>query len=35
MEVMSRPPRDAPAFIEHRKSKSFDLCTLINPHGYQ
>ena len=32
---MSRPARGAPAFTEHKHSKSHDLCTLINPYGYQ
>ena len=30
MWVMSRPARGAPAFTEHRHSKSPDLCTLFN-----
>ena len=29
------PAFGAPAFTEHRHSKSPDLCTLINPYGYQ
>ena len=33
--MMPRPARCAPAFTEHRYSKSPDLCTLINPYGYQ
>ena len=35
MGVMPRPASGAPAFTEHRYSKSPDLCTLINPYGYQ
>ena len=35
MGVMSRPARGNPAFAERRHSKSPDLCTLINPYGYQ
>ena len=35
MGVMSRPACGAPAFAEHRYLKSPDLCTLINPYGYQ
>ena len=35
MGVMPRPACGAPAFTEHRYSKSPDLCTLINPYGYQ
>ena len=34
MGVMPRPARGAHAFTEHRHSKSPDLCTLINPYGY-
>ena len=30
MGVMPRTARGAPAFTEHRHSKSPDLCTLIN-----
>ena len=33
--MMSRPVHSAPAFTEHRHSKSPDLCTLINPYEYQ
>ena len=29
------PGRGAPAFTEHRRSKSPDLYALINPYGYQ
>ena len=32
---MSRPACDAPAFAEHRHSKFFDLCSLINTFGDQ
>ena len=32
---MARPARVAPAFTEFRNSKFPDLCTLINPYGYQ
>ena len=32
---MARPARVAPAFTEFRHSKFPDLCTLINPYGYQ
>ena len=35
MGVMSRPARGTPAFNEYRHSKAPDLCTLINPYGYQ
>ena len=35
MGVMSTPARGIPAFAERRHSKSPDLCTLINPYGYQ
>ena len=35
MGVMSRPVCGAPAFTEHRLSKSPDLCALISPYGYQ
>ena len=35
MGVMSTPARGIPAFAESRHSKSPDLCTLINPYGYQ
>ena len=31
----SRPALGFLAFTEHRHSKSPDLCTLINPYGYQ
>ena len=32
---MSRPPCGVPTFTEHKHSKSPDLCTSINPYGYQ
>ena len=32
---MSRPARGAPAFTEHKHCNSHNLCTLINPYGYQ
>ena len=32
---MYRPACGAPAFTEHRQYKSPDVCTLINPYGYQ
>ena len=35
MGLMLRPARGAPAFTEHRHSRSPDLCTLINPYRYQ
>ena len=33
--VMFRPACGAPAFTDHRHSKSLDLCPLINPYRYQ
>ena len=33
--MMSRPAHGAPAFTEHRHSKSPDFSPLINPYGYQ
>ena len=35
MGMMSRPAHGAPAFTEHRHSKSPDFSPLINPYGYQ
>ena len=35
MGMMSRPAHGAPAFTEHRHSKSPEFSPLINPYGYQ
>ena len=35
MGMMSRPAHGAPAFTEHRHSKSPEFSPLINSYGYQ